>query len=76
MEKTNSQLDTAYDPKQIEQKLYDHWESQGYFKPNGDTSQESFCIMIPPPNVTGSLHMVRVPADHHGHHDSLSTHAG
>ncbi|VXD07303.1 valyl-tRNA synthetase [Enterobacterales bacterium 8AC] len=57
MEKTNSHLDTAYDPTQIEQKLYDHWESQGYFKPNGDTSQESFCIMIPPPNVTGSLHM-------------------
>ncbi len=57
MEKTNTNLDTAYDPTQIEQKLYDHWESQGYFKPNGDTSQESFCIMIPPPNVTGSLHM-------------------
>ncbi|MDK1704589.1 valine--tRNA ligase [Serratia rubidaea] len=57
MEKTNSQLDTAYNPSQIEQKLYDHWEDQGYFKPNGDTSQESFCIMIPPPNVTGSLHM-------------------
>ncbi|WP_411753566.1 valine--tRNA ligase [Serratia sp. (in: enterobacteria)] len=57
MEKTNTDLDTAYDPTQIEQKLYDHWESQGYFKPNGDTSQESFCIMIPPPNVTGSLHM-------------------
>ncbi|HHQ6560019.1 TPA: valine--tRNA ligase [Serratia fonticola] len=57
MEKTNTDLDTAYDPTLIEQKLYDHWESQGYFKPNGDTSQESFCIMIPPPNVTGSLHM-------------------
>ncbi|KEY57522.1 valine--tRNA ligase [Serratia sp. DD3] len=57
MEKTNTHLDTAYDPTQIEQKLYDHWESQGYFKPNGDTRQESFCIMIPPPNVTGSLHM-------------------
>ncbi|WP_447882987.1 valine--tRNA ligase [Serratia fonticola] len=57
MEKTNTDLDTAYDPTQIEQKLYDHWESQGYFKPNGDTSQENFCIMIPPPNVTGSLHM-------------------
>lgn len=57
MEKTNSQLDTAYNPSQIERKLYDHWEEQGYFKPNGDTSQESFCIMIPPPNVTGSLHM-------------------
>ncbi|AHG20979.1 valyl-tRNA synthase [Chania multitudinisentens RB-25] len=57
MEKTNSHLDTAYNPAQIEQQLYDHWENQGYFKPNGDTSQESFCIMIPPPNVTGSLHM-------------------
>ncbi|WP_127958705.1 valine--tRNA ligase [Serratia microhaemolytica] len=62
MEKTNTHpatdhLDTAYDPSQIEQKLYDHWEKQGYFKPNGDTSKESFCIMIPPPNVTGSLHM-------------------
>lgn len=57
MENTNSQFDTAYDPKEIEQKLYDHWEHQGYFKPNGDTSKESFCIMIPPPNVTGSLHM-------------------
>lgn len=57
MENTNSQFDIAYDPKEIEQKLYDYWEHQGYFKPNGDTSQESFCIMIPPPNVTGSLHM-------------------
>ncbi|NIG62816.1 MAG: valine--tRNA ligase [Serratia symbiotica] len=57
MENTNSQFDTAYDPKEIELTLYDHWEHKGYFKPNGDTSQESFCIMIPPPNVTGSLHM-------------------
>lgn len=57
MDKTNTHLDTAYNPTQIEQKLYDHWESQGYFKPHGDSSQESFCIMIPPPNVTGSLHM-------------------
>ncbi|WP_244263113.1 valine--tRNA ligase [Yersinia intermedia] len=37
--------------------MYEHWEKQGYFKPNGDTSKESYCIMIPPPNVTGSLHM-------------------
>ncbi|ALG43683.1 valyl-tRNA synthase [Yersinia enterocolitica] len=41
----------------MEQPLYEHWEKQGYFKPNGDTSKESYCIMIPPPNVTGSLHM-------------------
>ncbi|ETS32600.1 valine--tRNA ligase [Photorhabdus temperata] len=50
-------LDKTYNPKEIEQPLYTHWEKSGYFKPNGDTSRESFCIVIPPPNVTGSLHM-------------------
>ncbi|MCK8565640.1 valine--tRNA ligase [Yersinia ruckeri] len=57
MEKTNNSLDKTYSPLEIEQPLYEHWEKQGYFKPNGDTSKESYCIMIPPPNVTGSLHM-------------------
>ncbi|WP_426575791.1 valine--tRNA ligase [Xenorhabdus stockiae] len=57
--KTQSEpsLDKTYNPTEIEQPLYDHWEKSGYFKPNGDTSRESFCIVIPPPNVTGSLHM-------------------
>ncbi|PIJ50999.1 valine--tRNA ligase [Erwinia sp. OLTSP20] len=50
-------MEKTYNPQEIEQPLYQHWEKQGYFKPNGDTSQQSFCIMIPPPNVTGSLHM-------------------
>ncbi|MDB6366837.1 valine--tRNA ligase [Photorhabdus bodei] len=50
-------LDKTYNPKEIEQPLYNHWEKSGYFKPNGDTRRESFCIVIPPPNVTGSLHM-------------------
>ena len=50
-------MDTKYNPQDIEQPLYQHWEEQGYFKPHGDTHQESFSIMIPPPNVTGSLHM-------------------
>lgn len=50
-------MEKTYNPQDIEQPLYEHWEQQGYSKPNGDTSQESFCIMIPPPNVTGSLHM-------------------
>ncbi|MDX7986875.1 valine--tRNA ligase [Xenorhabdus sp. 12] len=50
-------LDKTYNPTEIEQPLYKHWEQSGYFKPNGDTSRESFCIVIPPPNVTGSLHM-------------------
>lgn len=50
-------MEKTYNPQDIEQPLYEHWEKQGYFKPNGDESKESFCIMIPPPNVTGSLHM-------------------
>ncbi|MGV8927514.1 MAG: valine--tRNA ligase [Ewingella sp.] len=50
-------MDKTYNPQDIEQPLYEHWEEQGYFKPHGDTSKESFAIMIPPPNVTGSLHM-------------------
>jgi valyl-tRNA synthetase len=50
-------MEKTYNPQDIEQPLYEHWEQQGYFKPHGDTRQESFCIMIPPPNVTGSLHM-------------------
>ncbi len=50
-------MDKIYNPQQIEQPLYEHWEQQGYFKPHGDTSQQSFCIMLPPPNITGNLHM-------------------
>ncbi|MDG9948475.1 valine--tRNA ligase [Acinetobacter ursingii] len=46
---------TTYDPTEIEKKWYQTWEQQGYFKPSAHG--ESFCIMIPPPNVTGSLHM-------------------
>ncbi|TKI02984.1 valine--tRNA ligase [Martelella alba] len=50
-------MDKTYNPQDIEQPLYAHWEEQGYFKPNDIPGRESFCIMIPPPNVTGSLHM-------------------
>ncbi|MGL9769646.1 MAG: valine--tRNA ligase [Sodalis sp. (in: enterobacteria)] len=50
-------MDKTYNPKDIEQPLYEQWEQQGYFKPNNDTRQDSYCIMIPPPNITGSLHM-------------------
>lgn len=46
---------TTYDPTEIEKKWYKTWEDKGYFKPSGQG--DSFCIMIPPPNVTGSLHM-------------------
>ncbi|RKF18652.1 valine--tRNA ligase [Alginatibacterium sediminis] len=50
-------MEKTYDPKTIEQSLYQTWEEQGYFKPNGDQSSDAYSIMIPLPNVTGSLHM-------------------
>ncbi len=50
-------MEKTFNPNAIEQALYQHWEAQGYFKPHGDTSQDAYCIMLPPPNVTGSLHM-------------------
>ncbi|MCC4236023.1 valine--tRNA ligase [Vibrio anguillarum] len=50
-------MEKTYNPTAIEQALYQTWEENGYFKPHGDTSKEAYSIMIPPPNVTGSLHM-------------------
>ncbi|EFM91397.1 Valyl-tRNA synthetase [Actinobacillus pleuropneumoniae serovar 6 str. Femo] len=46
-----------FDSSAVEQALYKHWEEQGYFKPTENPSLPSYCIAIPPPNVTGSLHM-------------------
>ena len=48
-------MDKTYQPGAIEQHWYETWERHGYFKPGG--SGDPYCIMIPPPNVTGSLHM-------------------
>ena len=50
-------LNDKYNPKEFEDKLYEHWEKSGYFKPSMDKTKESYCIMMPPPNVTGKLHM-------------------
>ncbi|MGL5336866.1 MAG: valine--tRNA ligase, partial [Enterovibrio sp.] len=50
-------MEKNYNPTAIENLLYQHWEEQGFFKPHGDTNQPAYSIMIPPPNVTGSLHM-------------------
>ncbi|MBF0344706.1 MAG: valine--tRNA ligase [Nitrospirae bacterium] len=47
----------AYDPKAIEEKWYSFWLENDCFKPSEDTSSPVFSIVIPPPNVTGSLHM-------------------
>ena len=48
---------TTYNPKGIEQQWYTYWEEKGYFHEEVDTNKEPFSIVLPPPNVTGQLHM-------------------
>ena len=50
-------MKTIYNPKEIEIPIYKKWEDSGFFKSNPDSKKEPYCIMIPPPNVTGTLHM-------------------
>lgn len=50
-------MNKTYDPKQVEQKWYTYWEENGFFHQDVDKTKEAFCVVIPPPNVTGQLHM-------------------
>ena len=50
-------LPKSYDPKNVEEKWYKFWEENGLFKPDINSKKEPFCVVIPPPNVTGFLHM-------------------
>ena len=50
-------LDKTYDPKEIEARRYPEWEKAGAFKAHPESPKQPYCIVIPPPNVTGSLHM-------------------
>ena len=50
-------LSEKYNPKDFEEALYKDWEEKGYFKPVKKDGAEPYCIMMPPPNVTGKLHM-------------------
>ena len=50
-------LDQGVDPAAAEARLYKAWEAAGCFRPSGDTSAQAYSIVIPPPNVTGVLHM-------------------
>ncbi len=47
----------AYDPEAVETRLYNWWEEQGFFQADNESGQEAYSIVLPPPNVTGSLHM-------------------
>ena len=52
-----TELSKAYEPREVEQKWYRHWLEQRYFHADAQTHKAPFSIAIPPPNVTGSLHM-------------------
>ena len=53
----NHNLEGKYEPNEFEKKIYTNWEEKGYFKPSGNKEKGNYCIMMPPPNVTGKLHM-------------------
>ena len=55
MENTN--LPKTYNPKDFEQRLYQEWMDKGYFKSSPNPDKKPFCIVLPPPNITGQLHM-------------------
>ncbi|MDW7675180.1 MAG: valine--tRNA ligase [Bacillota bacterium] len=54
---SSNNIPTVYDPKEVEEKWYQNWEQQGYFHAEPDMSKEPYTIVMPPPNVTGSLHL-------------------
>lgn len=51
------ELSKTYDPKEFEERLYDYWNENGYFEAHVNPEKEPYTIMMPPPNVTGKLHM-------------------
>ena len=51
------ELPKVYEPQQVESRIYNMWESNGYFRPADNADAKSFTIVMPPPNVTGQLHM-------------------
>lgn len=56
-EHTRHELEGKYNPKDFEEKWYEKWEERDYFKPSEDKTKTPYTIVIPPPNITGKLHM-------------------
>ena len=53
----NRELPKVYEPQQVESRVYEMWESNDCFKGKADPEKKPFSIVMPPPNVTGQLHM-------------------
>jgi len=54
---THVELPKSFDPREVETRWYSLWESRGYFRHSFDSQKPPYCIQLPPPNVTGTLHM-------------------
>ena len=54
---TYDSLPKVYEPQAVEPKWYEYWTNKGYFRAEVDPTREMYCITIPPPNITGSLHI-------------------
>ena len=54
---SQTDIPKTYDPRAVEGRLYAEWEQSGVFEANPDSGKEPYCIVLPPPNVTGALHM-------------------
>ena len=57
MVKMNTELPKLYDPSSVEDRIYKYWLDGGFFHAEPDPKKEPYCIVIPPPNITGQLHM-------------------
>ena len=57
MTNTNQELATTYEARKVEKETYDFWENNDFFKANSKSDKDPYSIVIPPPNVTGVLHM-------------------
>ena len=53
----NKNISTTYDPKEFEERIYKNWEEKKYFTPEVDKSKKPYSIVMPPPNITGKLHL-------------------
>lgn len=50
-------ISTTYNPKEFEDRIFSNWEEKGYFTPEADSSKKPYTIVMPPPNITGKLHL-------------------
>ena len=59
-----SNMPSTYDASEVERKIYEKWLSKNYFSPSAASDDPSYCIIMPPPNVTGELHLGHALENH------------